>query len=187
MNTNTDAKILSWLDYGYHISAMANRTTIVDNSNWNSSHTSLVALAFISDEDESYKILQQLNVDFVAVVFGGYSGYYSDDINKMIWMIRSARNKYPNINQQDYFSQRGDFSIGPKGSRKILTSLLYKLCYYKFGKVHTTEDKSTGFDRARDTEIGNKDFELKYFKEVYTTQHWLVRIYKVKPQPNRFN
>ena len=42
-----------------------------------------------------------------------------------------------------------------------------------------------GFDRVRGAEIGNKDFNLDVLEEAYTTEHWLVRIYKVKPLPNR--
>lgn len=45
--------------------------------------------------------------------------------------------------------------------------------------------RPSGWDRVRNVEIGNKDFELKYVEEVYTTQHWLVRIYKVKDLENR--
>jgi dolichyl-diphosphooligosaccharide--protein glycosyltransferase len=40
--------------------------------------------------------------------------------------------------------------------------------------------RPTGWDRVRRAEIGNKDFELLTMEEVYTSQHWLVRIYKVK-------
>lgn len=32
----------------------------------------------------------------------------------------------------------------------------------------------------RNAEIGNKDFELDVLEEAYTTEHWLVRIYKVR-------
>jgi hypothetical protein len=35
-----------------------------------------------------------------------------------------------------------------------------------------------GFDRTRNVIIGNKNFELSYLEEAYTTEHWLVRIYK---------
>ena len=28
-------------------------------------------------------------------------------------------------------------------------------------------------------EIGNMDISLKYFEEVYTTEHWMVRVYRV--------
>ena len=47
--------------------------------------------------------------------------------------------------------------------------------------------KPTGYDRVRNTEIGNKEFELEVLEEAYTTEHWLVRIYKVKDLTNRGN
>lgn len=34
--------------------------------------------------------------------------------------------------------------------------------------------------------IGNKNFDLTYLEEAYTTEHWLVRIYRVK-KPHEFN
>lgn len=43
-----------------------------------------------------------------------------------------------------------------------------------------------GFDRTRNAVIGNKDFTLTYLEEAYTTEHWLVRIYRVK-KPDEFN
>ncbi|KAK6181842.1 hypothetical protein SNE40_009623 [Patella caerulea] len=43
----------------------------------------------------------------------------------------------------------------------------------------------TGFDRTRGVEIGNKNFELTHMEEAYTTEHWLVRIFKVKDLSNR--
>ena len=36
-----------------------------------------------------------------------------------------------------------------------------------------------GYDRVRNAEIGNKDFELDVLEEAYTSEHWIVRIYKV--------
>lgn len=43
-----------------------------------------------------------------------------------------------------------------------------------------------GFDRTRNVVIGNKDFDLTYLEEAYTTEHWLVRIFRVK-KPHEFN
>ena len=31
----------------------------------------------------------------------------------------------------------------------------------------------------RNAEIGNKDFELDVLEEAYTSEHWIVRIFKV--------
>ena len=45
--------------------------------------------------------------------------------------------------------------------------------------------KPPGYDRVRNAEIGNKDFELDVMEEAYTSEHWIVRIYKVKDYPNR--
>jgi len=47
-------------------------------------------------------------------------------------------------------------------------------------------ERPPGYDRVRNAEIGNKDFELDVLEEAYTTEHWLVRIYKVHP-PNAFS
>lgn len=42
-----------------------------------------------------------------------------------------------------------------------------------------------GFDRTRNAEIGNKDIKFKHLEEAFTSEHWLVRIYKVKDLDNR--
>jgi len=62
--------------------------------------------------------------------------------------------------------------------------LMYKLSYYRFGDVRI--GGHTGFDRTRNTVIGNKNIELTYLEEAYTSEHWLVRIYRVK-KPWEFN
>ena len=45
LNTYPDSKILSWWDYGYQMSAMANRTILVDNNTWNNTHITTVGRA----------------------------------------------------------------------------------------------------------------------------------------------
>jgi len=185
MNTPPDARIMSWWDYGYQITAMANRTVLVDNNTWNNTHISQVGQAMASDEDTAYKIIQRMDVDYVLVIFGGLSGYSSDDINKFLWMVRIGGSTNPAIVETDYYSPRGEYRVDSGGSTTMLNSLMYKLCYYKFGGVYTERDKPSGYDRVRNAEIGNKDFELKHLDEAYTSEHWIVRIYKVKPQDNR--
>jgi dolichyl-diphosphooligosaccharide--protein glycosyltransferase len=67
---------------------MANRTVIVDNNTWNNTHIATVGRAMASNEDDAYEIMKKLDVDYVLVIFGGVSGYSSDDINKFLWMVR---------------------------------------------------------------------------------------------------
>lgn len=109
------------------------------------------------------------------------------DINKFLWMVRigGSTDRGNHIKEQDYYSPNGEFRIDREGSQTMLNCLMYKLCYYRFGAMYTEGGKPTGYDRVRNAEIGNKDFELDVLEEAYTTEHWLVRIYKVKDLPNR--
>ncbi|KAL6432506.1 hypothetical protein ACFW04_006823 [Cataglyphis niger] len=186
-NTPNDARVMSWWDYGYQIAGMANRTTLVDNNTWNNSHIALVGKAMSSNESAAYEIMTSLDVDYVLIIFGGMIGYSGDDINKFLWMVRIAEGEHPqDIRESDYFTEKGDFRVDKEGSPTLLNSLMYKLSYYRFGDVKIDYRTPTGFDRTRNVEIGNKNFQLTYLEEAYTTEHWLVRIYRVK-KPAEFN
>lgn len=186
-NTPEDAKVMSWWDYGYQITAMANRTILVDNNTWNNTHISRVGQAMSSPEDKAYEIMRELDVNYVLVIFGGLTGYASDDINKFLWMVRigGSTDKGRHIKEADYFTPQGEFRVDQEGSPILLNCLMYKMCYYRFGQVYTEQGKPSGYDRVRNAEIGNKDFELDVLEEAYTTEHWIVRIYKVKDLLNR--
>uniref|UniRef100_A0AAZ3SPH9 Dolichyl-diphosphooligosaccharide--protein glycosyltransferase subunit STT3A n=1 Tax=Oncorhynchus tshawytscha TaxID=74940 RepID=A0AAZ3SPH9_ONCTS len=174
-NTPEDAKVMSWWDYGYQITAMANRTILVDNNTWNNTHISRVGQAMASTEEKAYEIMRELDVSYVLVIFGGLTGYSSDDINKFLWMVRigGSTDTGKHIKEHDYYTPTGEFRVDREGSPVLLNCLMYKMCYYRFGQ------RPPGYDRVRNAEIGNKDFELDVLEEAYTTEHWLVRIYKV--------
>ncbi|KAL5721490.1 dolichyl-diphosphooligosaccharide--protein glycotransferase [Ranunculus cassubicifolius] len=184
-NTPQDAKVMSWWDYGYQITAMGNRTVIVDNNTWNNTHIATVGRAMSSYEDEAYDIMRSLDVDYVLVVFGGVTGYSSDDINKFLWMVRIGGGVFPVIKEPDYLVN-GEYRVDKGAAPKMLNCLMYKLCYYRFGELQTEYGRPTGFDRARGVEIGNKDIKLTHLEEAFTTSNWIVRIYKVKPPSNRW-
>jgi len=175
-NTKADARVMSWWDYGYQLTAMANRTVLVDNNTWNNTHIATVGKAMSSNETVAYQIMRELDVDYVLVIFGGVVGYSGDDINKFLWMVRIAAGVYPEIVEKDYFTARGEYKIDSEMSPIMRDSLMYKLSYYRFGAI--------GFDRVRNTEIGFKKVKLTHLEEVYTSEHWLVRIYRVLPPNN---
>ncbi|KAI3771446.1 hypothetical protein L6452_02610 [Arctium lappa] len=179
-NTEVDDKVASWWDYGYQTTAMANRTVIVDNNTWNNTHIATVGTAMSSPEKAAWEIFNSLDVKYVLVVFGGLVGYPSDDINKFLWMVRIGGGVFPHIKEPDYLRD-GEYRIDSKATPTMLNSLMYKLSYFRF--VET--DGGKGYDRVRRTEIGKKHFKLTHFEEVFTTQHWMVRIYKLKPERNR--
>lgn len=185
-NTRDDARVMSWWDYGYQIAGMANRTTLVDNNTWNNSHIALVGKAMSSNETAAYEIMKALDVDYVLVIFGGVIGYSGDDINKFLWMVRIAEGEHPkDIRETDYFNDKGEFRVDEYGSQTLLNCLMYKMSYYRFGELQLDYRSPPGFDRTRNMEIGNKHFTLEHLEEAYTTEHWLVRIFKVKKESNR--
>ncbi|KAH0707831.1 hypothetical protein KY289_012907 [Solanum tuberosum] len=178
-NTDVDDKVASWWDYGYQTTAMANRTVIVDNNTWNNTHIATVGTAMSSPEKAAWEIFSSLDVKYVLVVFGGLVGYPSDDINKFLWMVRIGGGVFPHIKEPDYLRD-GQYRIDSMATPTMLNSLMYKLSYYRF-----VETDGKGYDRVRRTEIGKKHFKLTHFEEVFTTHHWMVRLYKLKPPKNR--
>ncbi|CAL1414321.1 unnamed protein product [Linum trigynum] len=178
-NTDVDDKVASWWDYGYQTTAMANRTVLVDNNTWNNTHIATVGTAMSSPEKQAWEIFHSLDVKYVLVVFGGVVGYPSDDINKFLWMVRIGGGVFPHIKEPDYLRD-GQYRIDAQATPTMLNCLMYKLSYFRF-----VETDGKGFDRVRRTEIGKKHFKLTHFEEVFTTHHWMVRIYKLKPQRNR--
>ncbi|CAM9835080.1 unnamed protein product [Heterosigma akashiwo] len=184
-NTDPMAKILSWWDYGYQMSAMANRTVLVDNNTWNNTHIATVGRALASSEAAAYPIFESLDVDYVLVIFGGLTGYSSDDINKFLWPVRIGSGVYPDDmpQERDFMNAQGQFDVGPQASATFKESVAYKTCYYRFGEVQTDYQKPPGFDRARGREVGDKNIVLETLEEAFTSEHWIVRIYKVKRRP----
>ncbi|CAF2368742.1 unnamed protein product [Brassica napus] len=178
-NTDVDDKVASWWDYGYQTTAMANRTVIVDNNTWNNTHIATVGTAMSSPEKAAWEIFNSLDVKYVLVVFGGVIGYSSDDINKFLWMVRIGGGVFPHIKEADYLRD-GQYRIDSEATPTILNCLMYRYEPFLF-----VETDGKGYDRVRRTEIGKKNFKLTHFEEVFTSHHWMVRIYKLKPQKNR--
>lgn len=180
-NSIERSKVMSWWDYGYQIAGFSNRTTICDNNTWNFTHIAYVGKVFSSTEEEGYQIMENLDIDYVLVIFGGKTGYGGDDINKFLWIIRIAGNVFPSIKESDFTTNgyRVDSAISPT----FKNSIMYKLNYYRFWEDDSGRGK--GFDAVRNVRIGYTHYKLKYFEEVYTSPRWLIRIYKRKSKTNR--
>lgn len=183
-NTDPSAKIMSWWDYGYQITGMANRTVLVDNNTWNNTHIATVGKAFASPEKEAYKIAKSLDADYVLVLFGGMSYYSGDDISKFIWIIRIASGVYPEVQEHAFYNQ-GRYRIDDEATDTMKNSLMFKLCYYRFNEVRFSYQHPAGYDTVRNMPVDSKSIKLKYFSEVYTTSRWIVRVFKVNDEPNR--
>jgi len=95
-NTPEDSRILAWWDYGYQITAIANRTTIADGNTWNHEHIALLGRVLTSKEDEGYNIARHLS-DYVLVWAGGGG----DDLAKSPHLARIANSVYRSVCPED--------------------------------------------------------------------------------------
>lgn len=67
-------------------------------------------------------------------------------------------------------------------SKTMKNSLMYKLSYYRFAELYGGRD---GADRVRNQQIpADEPPELHVVDEAFTSQNWIVRIYKVKDLDN---
>ncbi|KAK4158153.1 glycosyltransferase [Chaetomidium leptoderma] len=181
-NTREDAKIMSWWDYGYQIGGMADRPTLVDNNTWNNTHIATVGKAMSSSEEVSYPIMRQHEVDYVLVVFGGLLGYSGDDINKFLWMVRIAEGIWPEeISERSFFTPRGEYRVDGEATEAMKNSLMYKMSYYNYNNLFPP---GKAMDRMRNSLLPEVGPTLSTLDEAFTSENWIIRIYKVKDLDN---
>lgn len=125
MRTNTpeDAIIASWWDYGYWISTMGERTSLADNNTNNSTRIKEIASILLSEPDDAWQRLQNLEADYLLVFVAGqrsaspnaesiYTLGYGGDHSKKFWFVRIAGEDpskyiYPdNLSSTPHFWQR---------------------------------------------------------------------------------
>ncbi|CAL9734158.1 dolichyl-diphosphooligosaccharide--protein glycosyltransferase subunit Stt3p [Monosporozyma servazzii] len=183
MNTPEDSKVAAWWDYGYQIGGMADRTTLVDNNTWNNTHIALVGKAMASNETRAYEILDELDVDYVLVVFGGVLGFGGDDINKFLWMIRISEGIWPEeVSERSFFTANGEYKVDSLASQTMKDSIMYKMSYHNFPELFGANG---GMDRVRQQLIRSEDVgELTRFHEVFTSENWMIRIYQLNEKDN---
>jgi len=116
---------------------MANRTVLVDNNTWNNTHIATVGKAFASNEEEGWKIARFLGADYVLVIFGGLTNFSGDDISKFLWMIRIGAGVYSQIKEENFYAN-GVYRVDSHATDTMLNSLMYRLCYYRYGELKTS-------------------------------------------------
>jgi dolichyl-diphosphooligosaccharide--protein glycosyltransferase len=75
-NTEPNAVIASWWDYGYWITTLGNKPTLADNATLNHTRIQSIAKMFVSDEESGMKIAQDLKADYILVYVVGQVRFY---------------------------------------------------------------------------------------------------------------
>jgi len=152
-NTEHDAVIAAWWDYGYWITAIADRTTLIDNATINQVQIKKVAKIFLSTPDDAWKQLTDMEVDYVLVYIAAqklsndnYSPFYvlggGGDEDKKYWLLRIAE-----MPLQEYL-----YSDNATGTEKFWNSTLLgkmipftPLGYLDLSEYSQAEDYQSGY------------------------------------------
>jgi len=117
-NLPEDAVVACWWDYGYWVTILGNRTSIVDNATLNSTQIGEIAYAFMSNETVAYRVFKKFGATHVLVFVTHYIQArtggamimrllsYGDEA-KWIWMLRIANQEGHHFNESEYISERG--------------------------------------------------------------------------------
>ncbi len=176
VNLNDSDVVASWWDYGYWISTIANKTTLVDNGTVNATQIALVGEMFMSNETGAIEILDGFNergdknvtyvLTFISFATDGqsqttYDAGYGDE-GKWRWMA-----KIPGLND----TLLGNYTLGqdwigdtnqngqPDADELIVneagaSTLLYKMMHYAIDVLTT----------------GSSDIVLERFEPAYFSQ-----------------
>jgi len=153
-NTPEDSRIMAWWDYGYQITAIANRTTIADGNTWNHEHIALLGRALTSPLKEGHRIARHL-ADYVLLWTGGGG----DDLAKSPHLARIANSVYRHMCPGDPTCSSFGFLAQGVPTPKLEASLLYQLHSHNIAP-------GVEADKNR-------------FKEVYKSKYGKARIYKI--------
>lgn len=121
-NTPQDAVIASWWDYGYWITTMSDRATLIDNSTLIDSRIKHMANIFLSSPDEGWSMLKEWGSDYVVVFVTAerlenysnsgerlYALGTGGDETKSQWFIRIAGLPVQNYLYSDLYTVNNNF------------------------------------------------------------------------------
>jgi dolichyl-diphosphooligosaccharide--protein glycosyltransferase len=125
-NTEEDAVIAAWWDYGYWITTLGERATLADNATINQTRIETIAKMFSADEQSGLKIAQDLQADYIVVyvvgqkMFESQPGGGGEDVpvyalgqggeeSKKNWIMRIAGYDESKYIENDGFTPKNTF------------------------------------------------------------------------------
>lgn len=183
-NTGRDQRVMSWWDYGYQITSMGGRGCMADGNTNNFTHIGIIGMTMSSPQAISWRLARLMGADYMLVIFGGAAQYSGDDINKFLWMPRIAHQTFDNITGEMYQPSPYEHIVGQRMTKNMTLSMMFHFCYHNFKRFRLHPSFNYGYDFARNVDVPYLDtLKLTHFQEAFSTKNWIVRIYKVLPDP----
>jgi dolichyl-diphosphooligosaccharide--protein glycosyltransferase len=183
-NTGINERVMSWWDYGYQISSIGGRGCHADGNTNNFTDIGIIGMTMSSPEAVSWRLARMMGADYMLVIFGGASKYSGDDVNKFLWMPRIAHQTFANITGDMYTLPSNSHVVAERMAENMTSATIYKFWYNNFARFQLHESIPKGTDVSRMTAVQGIDkIRLSRFQEVLTTKNWIMRIYRVLPDP----
>lgn len=85
------------------------------------------------------------------------------------------------VKERNYFTARGEYRIDDEATPTMRNSLMYKMSYYDYARIFP---QGQATDRVRGSKLPAAGPELNVVEEAFTSENWIIRIYKVKRPDN---
>lgn len=151
----------------------------------------LMGAILSSPEPISWRICQDIGVDYMLVLAGAASGYNGDDIGKFMWPVRISANNhfrqrqgyeyFKEYSERDYYNENYEYRVDVKGSNAMKNSMMYKMVYNHLDEIMGGQPRDYSRQSDVDMRYANK---LELFEEAYSSERQIVRIFRVKDQFN---
>ncbi|KAF6753521.1 hypothetical protein DFP72DRAFT_1170937 [Ephemerocybe angulata] len=93
-------------------------------------------------------------------------------------LFEHSPTKSDEIQESNYFTQRGEYRVDDAASKTMKDSLMYEMSYYRFADLF---GGGQAMDRVRNQQAP-KNIELDYLDEAFTSENWIVRLYQVRKE-----
>jgi dolichyl-diphosphooligosaccharide--protein glycosyltransferase len=185
LNTPENSVVASWWDYGYWISTVADRTTLIDNATLSTMQIKKVAQIFMSTPDEAWNLLTEWDADYVVVYvaaqrldgqYDGNSIYVLNgggDESKISWFMRIG-----DVDLLKYLEPDGRTGTSYFWNETLLGQMIpYNIIiYYNEETQQSSEIFQNGFTAISVLEInytddGNYPLKLVHTSPSFTNQN----------------
>jgi dolichyl-diphosphooligosaccharide--protein glycosyltransferase len=191
-NTPQSSVVMAWWDYGYWITALADRKTLADNGTQNTTQIAMVAQMFMRNETTAIPMMQRYNVSYVVIFVTyistqqgaqpSFAGYGED--GKWYWMVRIA-NQTSYGDQTILFQQKSEITTSATGTTG--TTVDYYRILEDGDKIIANDSISSGQNLNDNSVLGfmmNTGVRISqatsdYFDRVFSSSNNFVFVYKV--------
>jgi dolichyl-diphosphooligosaccharide--protein glycosyltransferase len=191
-NTPESSVVMAWWDYGYWITALADRKTLADNGTQNTTQIAMIAQMFMRNETTAIPMMQRYDVDYV-VVFVTYartqgqsnpSFLGAGEDGKWYWMVQIA-NETSYGDQTILFQEKRSATTTDTGSSS--TTVTYCRLLKIGDNIISNDTISSGQNLNDNSVLGfmmNTGVKISqatsnYFENVFTSSNNFVLVYKV--------